>query len=375
MRSAHKERKANIEFLRLLAMFMVVSLHYLDKGEFLPELPGTWEAGSYMPWILESFSIAAVNIYVLIAGYFMVDSEFRITKALKLWLQILFYSLLIPVLFIATGVLTVKDLTVYDILQYIFPVSMNQYWFGTEYLLLLLLSPVLNAGVKALTRRALKNVLLVLLFVTSVIPSCLPVILSYDQKGYDLLWFLTLYVTAAYIRLYGFPFLDGKGKGRAAAGFLLSTVLIFGWMYGMNFIAVKTGHFTEKVTMSFHYNHILVWFAAVFAFYFFLQLGITGKKTGTVINWLARGTFGIYLLHEHLLMRYRWMTWMPWETGLKEAGAKTDGAAFGFGRYLASVLTVMLAGILIDFVRRVLFDLIGKLFAKCGRRKKKDADE
>lgn len=358
MQAQQKERMSNIELLRILAMFMVVSLHYLDKGGFLKVLPGTSGAQGFLPWILEAFCIGAVNIYVLIAGYFMVDTSFRVSRAVKLWLQILFYAVLIPVALIAFGALAIKELTVYDVLQYIFPVYMEHYWFGTEYLFLLLLSPVLNAGVKAMEQKTLKRVLLVLLVTVSVIPSVLPVTLTYDKAGYNLLWFLVLYVTAAYIRLYGFPLLNTKGK--AVAVYLAAVAGIFVWMYGLNLFVVRTGRLAEKVTMSFHYNHILVWLGAVAVFVLFLQLKAPQGKLGRIINWAAQGTFGIYLLHEHLTLRYDWMKLLPAQTG-----------GFHIGWYLLSVLCVMAAGILIDFVRRQLFRLGEVLILRC-RRKGKD---
>lgn len=355
MQTKRKERMSNIELLRILAMFMVVSLHYLAKGGFLQELPGKLQGNSLMAWILEALCIGAVNVYVLIAGYFMVDAEFKIGRALKLWLQILFYAVLIPVVLILTGVVSVKDLTTYDILQYIFPVYMEQYWFGTEYLFLLLLSPILNAGVKAISQQALKRMLLVLLFVVSVIPSALPVILTYDEKGYNLLWFVVLYVTAAYIRLYGFPVLNTKWK--ALVGFLAASLGVFGWMYVLNLFAMKTGRLTEKVTMSFHYNHIFVWIAAVCLFMLFWQLKAPGGNLGRVINWIAQGTFGIYLLHEHLTLRYEWM----------KIFSATEGE-FAVGWYLLAVLSVMVTGVLIDFVRRQLFRFGEWLIFLCKRK-------
>ncbi len=357
MQTGHKERMSNIELLRILAMFMVVSLHYLDKGGFLQDLPGAFQGKSYLPWILEAFCIGAVNIYVLIAGYFMVDSSFKISRAVKLWLQILFYAVLIPVVLIAFGVISVQGLTIYNILQYIFPIYMEQYWFGTEYLFLLLLSPISNAGVRAMDQKTLKRVLVVLVAVVSVIPSILPVSLTHDKAGYDLLWFLVLYVTAAYIRLYDFPVPNSKGK--ALVGFLLATVGIFVWMYVLNLFAVRSGRLEEKVTMSFHYNHILVWIAAVSIFLLFLQIKAPGGKVGRVINWAAAGTFGIYLLHEHLTLRFEWMKLFP--------GA---GEGFHIGWYLLAVLCVMAAGIFIDFIRRQFFRLVEGLILRCKRKGK-----
>ena len=115
----HKKRMANMEALRLAAMMMVVSLHYLGKGELLADLTGSLLPVDHAAWILESFSIVAVNAYVLLSGYFLVETAFRVKRLLSLILQILFYSCLIPVILIFAGKLPLSELTLYDILSLI----------------------------------------------------------------------------------------------------------------------------------------------------------------------------------------------------------------------------------------------------------------
>ena len=58
-----KQKMANIEALRCLAMMMVVVLHYLGKGKLLGDLtqPNMGNVG-IAAWLLESFCIVAVNV-------------------------------------------------------------------------------------------------------------------------------------------------------------------------------------------------------------------------------------------------------------------------------------------------------------------------
>ncbi|MDE5952479.1 MAG: acyltransferase family protein, partial [Acetatifactor sp.] len=79
-----KKRIASIELLRILAMMMVVMLHYLSKGELLTSLTEEFDASSYIAWLLEAFSIVAVNVYMLISGYFLVDSGFKLKRLVQL---------------------------------------------------------------------------------------------------------------------------------------------------------------------------------------------------------------------------------------------------------------------------------------------------
>lgn len=46
-----------------------------------------------------------VNVFVLISGYFLIIApKIKISKVIKLWLQIAFYSLILFALFVGTGI-------------------------------------------------------------------------------------------------------------------------------------------------------------------------------------------------------------------------------------------------------------------------------
>ena len=76
---------------------------------------------------------------------------------------------------------------------------------------------------------------------------------------------------------------------------------------------------------------------------------------GRLILRIAPHTFGVYLLHEHLELRYRWPLWL---------GVNAEGNPVLFVlRSLGTVLLVFAAGILVDMVRALLFKAVGRLFA------------
>ena len=92
------KRRLNYELLRIIAMLMVITLHYLSHTNMLL-LPGE-EGGSKQiaGMLLESFCIVAVNVYVLISGYFLVEAGFKVKRVLILIGQVLFYVILIPLI-------------------------------------------------------------------------------------------------------------------------------------------------------------------------------------------------------------------------------------------------------------------------------------
>ena len=98
-----KKRQVNFELLRIVAMFMIIALHYLVKGGAAVSYVENGAAANYAAWLVEAFCIGAVNCYVLISGYFLVESEWKPGRVASLFFQVLFYSALIPLLLILIG--------------------------------------------------------------------------------------------------------------------------------------------------------------------------------------------------------------------------------------------------------------------------------
>ena len=64
-----KNRNINIEILRIISMFMVIILHFLYHGHVLENLKFEISIYNFLIIFLETFSIVAVNIYILISAY------------------------------------------------------------------------------------------------------------------------------------------------------------------------------------------------------------------------------------------------------------------------------------------------------------------
>lgn len=346
------KRMANIELLRILAMFMVVMLHYLSKGDLLLDLTGQVTVNGYIAWGLETLSIAAVNIYMLISGFFLVSAEFKSRRLLDLLLQVFFYSLTIPILLMLTGNLSLGDLTINKLLYYLLPTQMIHYWFVTAYVGMYLFAPLLSAAVRTISQKQLKIIILLLLTFYSAYKSILPVRLEMDSLGYDSIWFMCVFLIAAYIRLYGISFF--KNARVAFTCFFASCFAIFTLTMIIRFVFLTTGQLETLIQVAYGYNHILNIFAAVSLFYTFYHWKLSENIITKWICIAAPGTFGVYLLHEHIELRYLWPTWV---------GASLEGNPFQFlARNLGGVAIVLFIGILIDLFRAKLFQLFSKLF-------------
>ena len=69
------KRQANFELLRIVAMMMIIILHYLNKGNLVTAYTTDSSAVNYTAHLIQAFCIVSVNCYVLLSGYFLVESS------------------------------------------------------------------------------------------------------------------------------------------------------------------------------------------------------------------------------------------------------------------------------------------------------------
>lgn len=339
------KRQANYELLRIVAMLMIITLHYLNKGNIATAYTSDRSAVNYVAHFIQSFCIVAVNAYVLLSGYFLAESSWRPGRVLSVVAQVLFYSVLIPVTLGIAGVISLGDLSVYDWLTYIWPIETEHYWFATAYLVMYLFAPFLAAGARAVGKRTLQIVICVLLLYFSVWKSLIPVVFATDRQGYDYGWFLCLFLIAAYIRLYGCPVLEKKRN--AVLLYVCMGVCIF-LLTAVSGVLARTmetfGYYMDATTS---YNHILCLAGSVGFFMMFKDMQPWEGRAADLAVRLAPYTFGVYLLHEHILVRYEWMRWLRVE--------EVQGSFLFIPHMLGCVLLVYAAGTAVDYVRAGIF--------------------
>lgn len=349
-----QKRQANFELLRIVAMLMIVVLHYLNKGNLLTAYTTDRTVVNYAAHLTEAFCIVAVNCYVLLSGYFLAESAWKPGRVVSLAGQILFYSVLIPVVLLCLGVVPAGELSVYDWLNYVLPVETEHYWFATAYLVMYLFAPFLAAGARKLDKRTLQIVIALLLFYFTLWKSVLPVKLVTDRYGYDYGWFLCLFLVAAYLRLYGCPVLERKR--RAALLYAGACLGIFLLTAASAALADKAAPLLYYMDMPTTYNHLLCLLGAVGLFMVFKEVRIPEGRAAALIRWAAPYTFGVYLLHEHLLVRYEWMRLL---------GVDAVRGSWLFVPHMAvSVILVYGVGTAVDFVRQKIFSFIGTMFCR-----------
>lgn len=337
------KRKTNYEFLRIVAMLMIIALHYLDKGGILPKLNTGFNGVGYLAWFLEAFCLMSVNVYVLLSGYFGVESRWRIQKAATLWGQVFFYSIGIALAAALTGILPAKELSVYQWFGYLFPIVTEHYWFATSYLFLFFLMPFLHAGVKKLEKKQLRGILAGLLLFTCIAKTAIPMQLPTDHQGYEVLWFIIVYLVGAYLREYG----RQPSLTESVLTFCLSGTALSGITMALRFVWMKTGSLENFMGYAYSYNYLFCLTGAVGLFRMFGHIHVQREKWAKWICTLSGCTFGVYLIHEHMALRYLWPTWFHTE--------KVVGSIWFLPHMLLTVLVVFALCGAIEYLRKRIF--------------------
>ncbi|MCR5670077.1 MAG: acyltransferase [Butyrivibrio sp.] len=351
-----KKRNANFELLRIVAMFMIITLHYNGYADTLLHLGVPASSVEVYATILESFCIAGLNVYLLISGYFLSGSRMKISRLLQLIAQVYFYTVLISAALMIAGTYSMyAGNSLYKTIQYMFPISSEHYWFVTAYVIMYALSPVMNAAIEKLSRKQMKTVILLLLLWFCFIKSFVPVMFVTDKAGYDYGWFICLYLIAAYIRKYDVKmFYNAKNS---AVVFLVSGAVNTALSLLLHYINLKRGGFIYYSQVPTHYNFFFTLMGSLGLFSFFRYYRVKENKIADVIRFVGPLTFGVYLLHMHIEIRDRWIEWIG-----HIIGEVPLYSIPGYALHLAaSIIIIFAAGIFVDFIRKTVFDFVGRV--------------
>lgn len=133
-----RDRNVGIDKLRLVSMYMIVSLHVLWVGGVLNStVEGTCDF--YLLYFIQAALYCCVNCFGLISGYVFVDHDIKLMSILKLWGQVLVYSISISAfIFVISGKYTYSEL-----IKTVFPFLSASYWYFNAYVGLFLVMPLL----------------------------------------------------------------------------------------------------------------------------------------------------------------------------------------------------------------------------------------
>ena len=279
-----KERKSNFEMLRIISMFMVLLLHANFQAFGEPTCIDIVSSPfiSTIKVFLEMASIVAVNVFILISGYFGIKPSIK--GFLKFAFQWLFFSIGIYAMMVLTGysVFSLNKLATCLVFKQYTP-----YWFIPSYICLYFFAPVLNSFIDSVKKTQFIYVLISLI-IFQTIYGFITNGASFFMNGYSAISFMGLYLLAGFVRKY--IDLSKYSKYFFANSYLFITM-------SLTIILVGAIYFESSIILSriLRYSNPFVIASSICLLLLFSKISFSS----TIVNKIAASSFAVYLLHCH----------------------------------------------------------------------------
>ena len=346
-------RNYGIDLLRIVSMFLIVILHSLGRGGILHGVDSGSTAYK-LAWLLEIMAYPAVNIFALISGYVSYsDNEKKInyTNYVMLWLEVVFYGVLISLIFDFWG----YPITIRDYFIVMMPVTNNLYWYFTAYTGLFILIPFINNALRVTDNRVLKWLGILIIFIFSMFGTITNVFTLND--GYSVIWLILLFILGGIIKKCRIGINIRNYK--IVTGIFLFYLITFCYkIYGFElaFIDIRI---TNNLFVSYTSPTILM--VAILTLIGFSKMNF--HKLGTkLIKFAAPSAFSIYIINNHRSI---------WQYIMEDLFLPISKSSIKVVVYpILFAIGFVIIAILIDKIRLLIFkwlhikDIVDKIFRK-----------
>lgn len=268
-------------------MFLVLIVHadYFSLGAPTMDEISSAPLSSTMRCFFESCSIACVNIFVLISGWFGIHPSLKGFGNFMFQCIYFLFGIYAGLLLLDLAPLSFKGVAS----CFLF---LDWNWFIKAYICLYIISPILNAFCQPEYKLQMKMVLIAY-FIFQSFYGWLTHGAKFIEEGYSPLSFIALYVLARYCRMFA-PTLMRKNKR-----FDLIVVIIL-------ILAITASEMCRRFwglpISIIAYTNPLVIGLGLYMVILFSKL----KFQNRLINWIARSSFAVFLLHTnyHICLPY-----------------------------------------------------------------------
>lgn len=289
----NKHRNSSIELLRIISILLIIFHHYVVHG-----FAGVENISMINQYILGLFSLGGklgVTCFILISGYYMIYSKFTVKKCFRIMLEVWIYSFILGMIYF----IMTKSISMKAFLQVIFPIGTSEYWFMTDYLILMIISPILNTIITQLEQSFYQKSIIMMIIFWSIIP-----MFGINYAFDDLLWFICLYFIAGYIRLYHDSYNVGMFRYFSIASLSYLVIIISNFLFIFLGYTFHSDILLQRSMFFSSLNSPFILITGINLLNAFLAMSTRKNKW---INLFSSCTLGVYLLHDNMLIRiYIW---------------------------------------------------------------------
>ena len=295
MLERYKNRKSNIELLRIISMLMVVSCHNTSQFiNFASPTRGGVLSESLTAW----FGGLGVMLFFIISAWFLVEKSFSISRVFNVLIENIIFVIVndaisFILLFSVDGlsiIALLKSFVLFIIEKYL---NFNFNWYVIAYCCVLMTTPFLNNLLYKYCSHTIKKFLLLFSFVPIMTN-----FISVNQIFGGTVYFIYIYILIGYLKIYKS---DNFIKKHSV---IISVIVIIIYLILRLFIAITSNSSSgifgivsmvlDKTIASDRGFSFIILIMAISVYYSFLKFNIQNNR---LINFLGHNTFSVYLSH------------------------------------------------------------------------------
>ena len=191
-------RYFGIELLRILSAIMVLVYHSVNTIIDIDSLSAQQKIITTN--IFYGGGRFAVNIFVIIGAWFLCDRNFKFRRISNLWFVTFLYSIIVGAIFF------IAERSLLFCAKQLFPITTEAVWFISCYIILLVVSPLLNV---LIYNPKLHKIIVLIATIYILVPTILP-ISAYKLSNIG--WFIMLYLLTGVLKKSGLVERVSRGK-------------------------------------------------------------------------------------------------------------------------------------------------------------------
>ena len=273
------KRNTNIEILRLILMVAIFGWHILVHGygfKNIESMQCLGEGNLLTFCLLSSLFAPATYCFMFISGFYGLNLSVKKAVNIEVWL--ILTCLIIYLLKFVLGF----HFGMRDVLTSVIPISSSKWWFMTNYVYVMILSPIINKGFELENKKMVSIILL-----TLIICQFCSFVRLIPNGGSNFLGLLIMYMTGRYCNLYEININRNK------------SILLFVSFWFLQFSCMLLcGHYMQKILFrTLNYNTPFIMMMSLSLFYMFKNMIPRYSKR---INYCLQPVLFIYLITEGL---------------------------------------------------------------------------
>lgn len=315
-------RNSNIEILRFILMLFICFWHIIMHGLDFKSIGidnYLLEADRGLVTFFCALFSPAVYCFMFISGWY------GINYSKKKYIHFAYIGFSCFIISIIIRFFIGETVTLTSIITHLFPIACNNWWFLTSYIMVFLVAPFIDCGLKMIDPKTVKQIFIILTIMEVV--GFLPLTPNAGSSFFGLLY---IYILARYMRLNKIEF----SYQTIIVCYLASLLLLWSACY---WAAGLPGKDARLAFIFLGYSNPLIIIMAVTLFYFVKKLRPFYSKW---INYIFANTLIIYLLTEGVgVSLYKFET-----TLLKE------NMIVGMLFVLATMIVCLIIGRILSFI-------------------------